>query len=84
MTASAGISLYPEDGEEVEALLKSADTAMYRAKERGRDNFQLFSAAMTEKALERRSLEDEHAQGARQAGADAPLPALPRSSPPVA
>ncbi len=59
VTASAGISLYPEDGEEVEALLKSADTAMYRAKERGRDNFQLFSAAMTEKALERRSLEDD-------------------------
>ncbi len=59
VTASAGISLYPEDGEEVEALLRSADTAMYRAKERGRDNFQLFSAAMTEKALERRSLEDD-------------------------
>jgi diguanylate cyclase (GGDEF)-like protein len=58
VTASAGISLYPEDGEEGEALLKSADTAMYRAKERGRDNFQLFSPAMAEKALERRSLED--------------------------
>src|SRR5262249_18613150 len=37
----------------------SADTAMYRAKERGRDNFQLFSPAMTEKALERRTLEDD-------------------------
>jgi len=58
VTASGGISLYPEDGEEGEALLKSADTAMYRAKERGRDNFQLFSPAMAEKALERRSLED--------------------------
>ena len=53
VTASGGISLYPEDGEEAEALLKSADTAMYRAKERGRDNFQLFSPAMAEKALER-------------------------------
>jgi len=58
VTVSGGISLYPEDGEDAEALLKSADTAMYRAKERGRDNFQLFSAAMAEKALERRSLED--------------------------
>ena len=59
VTASAGISLYPEDGQEKDALLRSADTAMYRAKERGRDNFQLFSPAMTEKALERRSLEDD-------------------------
>jgi diguanylate cyclase (GGDEF)-like protein/PAS domain S-box-containing protein len=59
VTASAGISLYPEDGLEAEALVHSADTAMYRAKERGRDNFQLFSPAMTEKALERRTLEDD-------------------------
>jgi diguanylate cyclase (GGDEF)-like protein len=58
VTASGGISLYPEDGEEAETLLKSADTAMYRAKERGRDNFQLFSSAMAEKALERRALEE--------------------------
>jgi len=58
VTASGGISLYPEDGVEAEALLKKADTAMYRAKERGRDNFQLFSPAMAEKALERRELGD--------------------------
>jgi EAL domain-containing protein (putative c-di-GMP-specific phosphodiesterase class I) len=58
VTASGGISLYPEDGDDGEALLKSADAAMYRAKERGRDNFQLFSPAMAEKALEQRSLED--------------------------
>lgn len=58
VTASGGISLYPDDGEDAPALLKSADTAMYRAKERGRDNFQLFSPAMAEKALERRALED--------------------------
>jgi diguanylate cyclase (GGDEF)-like protein/PAS domain S-box-containing protein len=69
VTASGGISLYPEDGEEGEALLKSADTAMYRAKERGRDNFQLFSAAMAEKALERRTLEE----GLRQALARAEM-----------
>ena len=58
VTASGGISLYPEDGVDAEALLKKADTAMYRAKERGRDNFQLFSPAMAEKALERRELEE--------------------------
>ncbi|HEY7923481.1 MAG TPA: EAL domain-containing protein [Vicinamibacteria bacterium] len=59
VTASGGISLYPEDGEDGEALLRCADTAMYRAKERGRDNFQLFSTSMAERALERRSLEEE-------------------------
>jgi diguanylate cyclase (GGDEF)-like protein len=58
VTASAGISLYPEDGEDGETLLKSADTAMYRAKERGRDNFQQFSSAASEKALERRAVEE--------------------------
>jgi diguanylate cyclase (GGDEF)-like protein/PAS domain S-box-containing protein len=58
VTVSGGISLYPEDGVDAEALLKKADTAMYRAKERGRDNFQLFSPAMAEKALERRELEE--------------------------
>jgi diguanylate cyclase (GGDEF)-like protein/PAS domain S-box-containing protein len=63
VTASGGIALYPEDGENEETLVKSADTAMYRAKERGRDNFQLFSPAMAEKALERRTLEE----GLRQA-----------------
>jgi diguanylate cyclase (GGDEF)-like protein/PAS domain S-box-containing protein len=58
VTSSGGIALYPEDGENEEMLLRSADTAMYRAKERGRDNFQLFSPAMAEKALERRTLEE--------------------------
>jgi diguanylate cyclase (GGDEF)-like protein/PAS domain S-box-containing protein len=58
VTVSGGVSLYPEDGEDAEALLHRADTAMYRAKERGRDNFQLFSPAMAEKAFERRALED--------------------------
>jgi diguanylate cyclase (GGDEF)-like protein/PAS domain S-box-containing protein len=58
VTASGGVSLYPEDGEDGAALLRRADTAMYRAKERGRDNFQLFSSTMSEKAFERRALED--------------------------
>jgi diguanylate cyclase (GGDEF)-like protein/PAS domain S-box-containing protein len=57
VTASGGISLYPEDGEAAEPLLRAADAAMYRAKERGRDNVQLFSPAMAEKTVERRALE---------------------------
>ena len=58
VTSSGGIALYPEDGDNEEALLRSADTAMYRAKERGRDDFQLFSPALAEKALKRRTLEE--------------------------
>ena len=44
VTASIGISLYPDDGEDAETLLKNADTAMYRAKEQGRDSYQLYAA----------------------------------------
>src|SRR6202163_1662298 len=54
---SIGISVYPGDGEDAETLIKNADTAMYRAKERGRNNFQFFKAEMNLKAVERQSLE---------------------------
>jgi diguanylate cyclase (GGDEF)-like protein/PAS domain S-box-containing protein len=57
VTGSGGIALYPEDGEDAEALVKAADTAMYRAKERGRDSLQMYSAAMAAKASEREALE---------------------------
>jgi diguanylate cyclase (GGDEF)-like protein/PAS domain S-box-containing protein len=57
VTASIGISLYPEDGFDVESLIKNADTAMYRAKEQGRDNYQLYTHAMNETAVERLALE---------------------------
>ncbi|HEY5761477.1 MAG TPA: EAL domain-containing protein [Steroidobacter sp.] len=46
MTASIGVAVYPHDGMDAEALLKHADIALYRAKELGRDNFQLFDANM--------------------------------------
>src|SRR6185369_3211998 len=46
VTCSAGISLYPQDGPDVETLLKNADAAMYRAKEHGRNNFRFFTAEM--------------------------------------
>jgi diguanylate cyclase (GGDEF)-like protein/PAS domain S-box-containing protein len=56
-TTSIGISLFPEDGTDAEHLIKNADTAMYQAKELGRDNYQLFNAIVNEKALQRIMLE---------------------------
>ncbi|MHB8482204.1 MAG: diguanylate cyclase domain-containing protein [Nitrospiria bacterium] len=44
MTASIGISLYPRDGEDIETLLKNADTAMYHAKNREKNNYQFYEA----------------------------------------
>src|ERR1700730_3020476 len=54
---SIGISLYPEDGEDAETLIKSADTAMYHAKESGRNTFQFFKQEMNLKAVDRQLLE---------------------------
>jgi diguanylate cyclase (GGDEF)-like protein/PAS domain S-box-containing protein len=56
-TPSIGISVYPTDGSDVEALLKNADAAMYHAKESGRNNYQFFTQDMNTRALERLSLE---------------------------
>lgn len=56
-SASLGISISPEDGDNVETLIKHADTAMYYAKEHGRNNFQFFTKAMTVAAAERMHLE---------------------------
>lgn len=50
LTASIGISVYPEDGEDIDTLLKNADTAMYEAKNHGRNNYKFFQAAMNEAA----------------------------------
>jgi diguanylate cyclase (GGDEF)-like protein/PAS domain S-box-containing protein len=57
IVGSIGISVYPEDGRDAETLIKNADTAMYNAKESGRNNFQYFKAEMNLKAVERQSLE---------------------------
>ncbi len=64
-TASIGISLYPEDGRDADRLVKSADAAMYRAKQQGRDNYQLCAPALNATALERLALEGSlrHAVG---------------------
>ncbi|MES2356162.1 MAG: EAL domain-containing protein [Pseudomonadota bacterium] len=53
VAASIGISLYPTDGRDPEALMRAADTAMYYAKERGRDNFQFFTSQLNEVAQRR-------------------------------
>jgi diguanylate cyclase (GGDEF)-like protein len=58
VTTSVGISLYPNDGLDAETLVRNADTAMYRAKESGRDNYQLYAPAMNARALERLALEN--------------------------
>jgi len=56
---SIGISLYPQDGEDVSALLKNADAALYRAKEKGRDGYQYYSNEMTAAGIERLELESD-------------------------
>ena len=57
VTASIGVSTYPDDGADLQTLLKNADIAMYRAKEQGRNAFQFYSAQMNVHSLERLSLE---------------------------
>ena len=57
ITTSIGISVYPEDGTDTETLIKHADTAMYSAKEKGRNNYQFFNAAMKLRAVERQFID---------------------------
>ena len=55
---SIGVSMYPNDGTTVNALLQNADSAMYKAKERGRNNYQFFTPDMHTKAMQRLSNEN--------------------------
>ncbi|MEO6147014.1 MAG: EAL domain-containing protein [Sulfuriferula sp.] len=57
ISASIGISIYPGDGQDLETLIKSADTAMYHAKESGRNNYQFFEQSMNARAVQRQSVE---------------------------
>src|SRR5262249_24051670 len=56
---SMGISLYPDDGEDAESLIKAADVAMYRAKEQGRNRYELFTPGLNARALERLATENQ-------------------------
>jgi predicted signal transduction protein with EAL and GGDEF domain len=59
VSASIGITLYPEDAENASGLIKNADTAMYRAKERGRNGYQFFTADLHQRSQRRLWLETE-------------------------
>ena len=59
ITPSIGIATFPEDGRDIDTLVKNADTAMYHAKEAGKNSHQLFSGTMSVRSLEQ--LEIEHA-----------------------
>jgi diguanylate cyclase (GGDEF)-like protein/PAS domain S-box-containing protein len=59
ITASIGISVYPTDSRDAEALVKNGDTAMYRSKEAGKDTYRFFTAEMNMRAIEK--LDQENA-----------------------
>ena len=58
VTASIGVSVYPDDGVDAETLIKNADMAMYQAKENGRQSYQFFKPAMNVRAVARQSIEE--------------------------
>ncbi|MDB6084333.1 MAG: hypothetical protein JWN43_2214 [Gammaproteobacteria bacterium] len=58
VTTSIGVSVFPDDGADAETLIKNADTAMYQAKENGRQSFQFFKPAMNARAVERQFIEE--------------------------
>ncbi len=59
LSASIGVAVYPQDGEDGESLLKAADAAMYHAKDEGRNNVQHFTPALNQRAIERLTLESD-------------------------
>lgn len=58
VTASVGISIYPDDGSDIESLIRKADIAMYRAKGQGKNNYQVYNLSMDAKFFERLTLEN--------------------------
>lgn len=59
VSVSIGIGLYPSDGNDVETLVRNADTAMYRAKEKGRNRWQLFTESLNSEAARRMKLAND-------------------------
>ncbi|MEW8535060.1 MAG: EAL domain-containing protein [Candidatus Thiodiazotropha endolucinida] len=59
VTASIGITLYPNDGDDPDKLIRHADRAMYEAKQQGRNTYRFFTQALTEGALERLMMEND-------------------------
>ncbi|MCL4746030.1 MAG: EAL domain-containing protein [Burkholderiaceae bacterium] len=68
VSSSIGVSIFPDDGDGAMALVKHADTAMYHAKERGRDNCQLYSASLTTRVVQRVSREKRRRQAHERGG----------------
>ncbi len=66
VTPSIGISIYPQDGTDIETLLKNADVAMYKAKELGRNTFQFFAADMNTATLDRLLMESNLRRALKQ------------------
>ncbi|HCY64914.1 MAG TPA: GGDEF domain-containing protein [Oxalobacteraceae bacterium] len=59
VTTCVGISMYPDDGQDMDTLIRNADTAMYHAKESGRNNYQFFDDDMNVRMVERLTLEHQ-------------------------
>jgi len=66
LSASIGISLYPDDGSDVEALMRAADVAMYHVKDGGRNGYQFFAATMNAAATRRLTVETQLRQAIRR------------------
>jgi diguanylate cyclase (GGDEF)-like protein/PAS domain S-box-containing protein len=65
VTASLGIAIFPEDGQDMTTLLQNADVAMYRAKQQGRNNYQFYTQSLSTEAAQRLTMESylHHALG---------------------
>jgi diguanylate cyclase (GGDEF)-like protein len=57
ITTSIGVSVFPEDGKDADTLMKNADTAMYRAKDEGRNNYQFYTPSVNQEGIERLKME---------------------------
>ncbi len=66
VSASIGISLYPDDGTDVESLMRAADVAMYHVKDGGRNGYQFFAATMNAAATRRLTIETQLRQAIRR------------------